>query len=150
MADSRFPLFVSLCGKDVLVVGGGAVAARRARTLLEFSAAVTVIAPEISEAMRELLGRVAWRQERYSGLDKAYALVIAATDERETNRGIGEDAKAAGVPVSVADCKEESTFWFPAIIRGSGLTAGMISESGDHGKVKRAAETIRKALEDTR
>ncbi len=145
----RFPLFISLEGKDALVVGGGAVAARRAKTLLEFSAAVTVVAPEVSEDMRALLGRAAWRKERYQGLDKAYALVIAATDERETNRRIGEDARAAGIPVSVADRKEESTFWFPAVISGNGFIAGMVSENGGHGALKRTAEMIRRCIDSS-
>ncbi len=144
----RFPLFISLNGKDVLVVGGGTIAARRARNLLEFAANVTVVSPEVSDAMRELIGRVAWRRERYNSLDKAYALVVAATNERDVNRIIGEDAKAAGIPASVADSKAESTFWFPAIMRGNGLVAGMVSENGDHCALKKAAEIIRKCIEE--
>ncbi len=145
----RFPLFISLEGKDALVVGGGTVAARRARILLEFSVKITVISPEISEDMREMLGRITWRQERYVGLDKPYILAIAATNERDVNRKIGEDARAEGIPVSVADSKKESTFWFPAVMRGKGLVMGMVSENGDHSAVKTAAEVIRRGLDSS-
>ncbi len=150
MSDApRFPVFVSIEGKDVLIVGGGKVASRRARVLLEFGAAVTVISPEISRDMRDLLGRVEWRRERYAGLNgKAYTLIVAASDDREVNRQTGNDAAAAGVPVSVADSKTESTFWFPAIVRGNGLVAGLTSENGDHAAVKRAAEKLRRKMRE--
>lgn len=144
----RFPLFVSLAAKPVLIVGGGAIASRRARVLLEFGAAVTVVSPDISPEIQEMLDRVRWRREHYTGLDQAYFLVIAATNQRAVNRRIAEDANQVGIPVSVADCKEESTFWFPAVMRGGGLVAGMVSENGDHGAVKQAAQQIRKCLED--
>jgi siroheme synthase (precorrin-2 oxidase/ferrochelatase) len=53
-----------------------------------------------------------------------------------------------GIHVSVADRKEESTFWFPAIARGSGIIAGLISEAGNHKAVKEAASDFRKVLSD--
>ena len=145
----RFPIFVSLDEKRVLVAGGGTIAARRARVLLHFGAKVTVVAPDACPDMMELLGSVIWRQERYSGLEEGYTLIIAATNDRNVNRQIGEDAGKLGIPVSIADQKEESTFWFPAIVHVGGLVAGLISESGDHGAVKRAAQKMRKSLEET-
>lgn len=42
----NFPLFIDLKDKKVLVVGAGAIAARRATVLVEFGAKVTVVAPE--------------------------------------------------------------------------------------------------------
>jgi len=147
-AMPRFPIFVSLAGKRVLIAGGGKVAARRARALLDFGASVTVVAPALSPDMEELVGWVTWRQERYGGLKEGYALVIAATDDRNVNRQIGEDANQLGILVSVADQKAESTFWFPAIVQAGGLTAGLVSQRGDHGAVKRAAEKIRNSLEE--
>ena len=50
-----FPLFVDIKGKDVLVAGGGAVAARRVESLLSFGARVTVVAPEIDGKIETLL-----------------------------------------------------------------------------------------------
>ena len=147
-AHPRFPLFISLEGKNAFIIGGGEVAARRARALLDFGAKVTVIAPEISQNMRELSGRVIWKQECYSALGSGCDLVIAATDDREVNRRIGEDAKKAGLPVSVADNRGESTFWFPAIAKGAGIVCGLVSEDGNHGAVKNAAEKIRKTLSE--
>lgn len=145
MTAPRFPIFITLAGERVLVVGGGKVAARRVGVLIEFGAAVTLVSPEICAAMR-LHELAEWRQSRYDGLNGRYALVVAATDERETNRTVGEDARRAGIPVSVADARDESTFWFPAIVREGGIVAGLTSECADHSAVKRAAEMVREAL----
>ena len=143
---SRFPLFISLENKAVLVVGGGKVAARRTRVLIDFGASVTVVSPELNTQMREHIGHVTWKKQRFDCIDKNFALVLAATDDRNVNKQIGECAKALGIPVSVADRKEESTFWFPAIAKGDGIVGGLISESGNHGAVKEAAKKVRNVL----
>ncbi len=65
-----FPLFVNLEGRRVLVVGGGKIAARRIRTLLEFGCEITVVAPEVGEELLEMLetdaGTVYAEEERKS------------------------------------------------------------------------------------
>ncbi len=65
---------------------------------------------------------------------------------KEKNKLTPEEYKA--IVKGKADRKEESTFWFPAIMRGGGLVAGLVSEDGDHGAVKAAAAKIRKILEE--
>lgn len=55
---SYFPMFVQLEGASCLVVGGGAVAARKVRALLDFGAQVTVVAPEIGEEIRRMEKRI--------------------------------------------------------------------------------------------
>jgi precorrin-2 dehydrogenase/sirohydrochlorin ferrochelatase/precorrin-6A/cobalt-precorrin-6A reductase len=143
---THFPLFIPLRSKAVLVVGGGKVAARRARVLIGFGASITVISPEICAEMQEIIGSITWKQQHFDSIDQKYSLVLAATDDRETNKSIGESAKAMDIPVSVADRKEESTFWFPAIAKGDGIVAGFISEYGNHDAVKEAAEKVREVL----
>lgn len=54
-----FPLFVDLEGRQVLVVGGGKIAMRRVRTLLEFGCEITVVSPEVCEELRE---KVLWKK----------------------------------------------------------------------------------------
>ena len=98
--------------------------------------------------MSKILESITWIKKTYSGIDRDYALVIAATDDRRVNSRIGADAKLLGIPVSVADYKNESTFWFPAIAKSNGIIAGIVSETGDHRAVKKAAVAIRKALEE--
>ena len=80
-----FPLFMDLNSKKVMVVGGGTIAERRIRTLLDFVEEIWVIAPEISDGIRDLKeqGRIFWKKKRYEREDIYDAdLVLAATDDR--------------------------------------------------------------------
>lgn len=143
-----FPLFVRLSGKPVLVIGGGGIAARRVGALLDFDAAVTVVSPELSPELETFRHRIDWRGERYSGIAKRYALVLAATNDRMVNGKVGEDARSLDIPVSVADSREESTFWFPALLREEDFVGGLVSAAGDHSGVREAAALLRRTLHD--
>ena len=140
--DGFFPVFIPLKGQPVLLIGGGKVALRRAETLARFGAELTVVAPEILPAFTPL-ARCLLRPFRPEDVREGYRLVIAASSGREANRTAGERARALGIPVSVADAKEESTFFFPAVIEGGGVVAGLISEGGhDHRLAARRAAEI--------
>ena len=141
----RFPLFVDLNGKKAVVVGGGTIALRRAQVLLAFGAAVTIIAPEC-EAVPEG-ARFCRRPYQPGDLAGAF-LAVAATNCREVNHQVGQEAKAAGIFVSVADRKEESTFFFPAICTGGGLVSGVVSQGEEHKKTAAAARRVRTVLEE--
>ena len=144
--DGFFPVFIPLKGQPVLLIGGGKVALRRAETLARFGAELTVVAPEILPAFTPL-ARCLLRTFRPEDVREGYRLVIAASSDREANRTAGERARALGIPVSVADAKEESTFFFPAVIKGGGVVAGLISEGGhDHRLAARRAAEIREML----
>ena len=51
-----FPFFVDLNGKTGLIVGGGAVALRKARKLLPYGPRLTVVAPALRPEFQELEG----------------------------------------------------------------------------------------------
>ena len=142
--EIRFPLFIDLNGRKAVVVGGGAIACRRAGVLKTFGAQVTLIAP----AWKEHIEGVRWLQRPYQpgDLDGA-VLAVAATDDRAVNRRVGEDARALGIPVSVADAPEECTFFFPAVCTGENLVAGVAGRGDDHARTARAAKAIRAVLE---
>ena len=104
-----------------------------------------MIAPEL----KAKADGITWIQRPYEpGNLKGAVLAIAATDNREVNRQVGEEARRLGIPVSVADCEAECSFYFPAICTGEGLVAGVVSSGKDHHKTARAAREIRKVLEE--
>jgi siroheme synthase-like protein len=145
-APPRFPIFIDLSGRDVVVVGGGRIAARRVNALLPFGARITVVAPRLAPGLHPLAerGDISWISREYLKSDLAgAAMAVAVTSSREVNRQVGEDARALGVPVSVADRRDECTFWFPAVVRSGDLVAGLVSAGGDHALVKRAAQMLR-------
>ncbi|GAB2045081.1 hypothetical protein AGATL06_15780 [Agathobaculum sp. TL06] len=139
----RFPLFVSLAGKTCVVFGAGRIAARRIGVLRRFGARVVTVAPED----RAGVGLTHCRGYEKSDLSGAF-LAVAATDDRTVNRRIARDCAERDIPCSVADCAAASTFFFPAVCEGGGLTAGVVSDGAAHGKTAAAAKRIRAVLEE--
>ena len=141
----HFPMFFDLTGRKVVVVGAGNIALRRISVLLDFGARVTVIAPE----QKGLPEGVTYLQRPYApgDLDGAF-FAVTATNQRAVNHQVYEDAAALNIPVSVADCLAECTFFFPAICRGEDLVAGVVSDGTHHHKTARAARAIRETLEE--
>ena len=147
-----FPLFVDLKGKRITVVGGGAIAARRIRTLLEFGARITVIAPEVAEELGQLAeeGRLVWRQAAFHpdapGVFAGDFLVLAATDRREVNLAVWRKCRELRIPVNLADDREKCDFYFPGIAAGGGIVAGITAEGRDHRLAREATEQVRELL----
>lgn len=110
-----FPLFIDLEDRPCLIVGGGAVAARKAKALAEFGAKVVQVAPEIC-------GR-----GFADGDVEGMALVVAATNDGAANAHVAEVCRARGVPVNVVDDPANCTFFFPAIVRKGPLTVAVSS-----------------------
>ncbi|GIW13667.1 MAG: hypothetical protein KatS3mg062_1106 [Tepidiforma sp.] len=117
----------------VLVVGGGTIAHRKVRTLVEGGFQVVVIAPAVSEELAELPGvTVIRRAFAHVDIDaRPWALVLACTGDRQVNRAVGEYARARHIPVLVADAREESTAAFPAAHRDGDLLVGVSTSGAD-------------------
>lgn len=142
-----YPIFLDLTGRNVLVVGGGAVAARKVSGLLRAGARVSVVAPEVCEALeekeREGPVRILRRPYRASDLEGRW-LVVAATDEPELNRAVSEDAAGARLFCNVVDQPALCSFQVPAIVR-RGLLQIAVSTGGASPAL---ARRIRLALEE--
>jgi siroheme synthase-like protein len=139
----HYPVFLDLKDRPVLVVGGGKVALRKTRGLLEAGARVTVIAPDWESDFETLPVRLVPRRFRASDLGNA-VLVFAATNDRLTNHRIGIAAKGKGVFANIADSAEECHFIVPARVqRGSVHVA--ISTGGEN---PRLSAELRKKLDE--
>ena len=146
-----FPLFVDMSGRKALVVGGGNVAERRVKILADFGADITVISPEVTEYIERAFSsnNIYLLKRKYNVGDIAAIqpfLVVAATDERQVNHDIMAEAKSLNIHVSVADCREECTFCFPAVAENENYVVGIVSKDGNHSGVKQMAEKIRRVL----
>ena len=142
----RFPLFADIAGWPCLVVGAGAVGLRRAEVLAAHGACVRVVAPQRSG---ELPAGVAWRQRPFSPEDvEGCRLAVAATDDRAVNAQVAATCHERGIPVSVADCPQECTFFFPAVCESGCLSAGVVSDGAHHALVAKAAAAVRSTLSE--
>jgi precorrin-2 dehydrogenase/sirohydrochlorin ferrochelatase len=120
-----YPMFLKISGKRCVVVGGGGVARRKVRVLLEHGANVEVISPDLCPELVELeeKGRIHILHRHYQSgdLQKAF-LAIAATDNRALNRQVVKEAQDKMVLVSVADDPQDSDFILPSYVRRGALT----------------------------
>src|SRR5919205_7590 len=113
------PIMIRVAGRACAVVGGGAVAARKAALLARAGAAVTVISPELGPELRAeaAAGRVTHRARTFVPADlDGMALVIAATDDAAVNQSVFEAAEARNLPVNVVDQPHLCRFLMPAVI----------------------------------
>lgn len=117
-----YPLSLRLAGRRVVVVGAGAVAARRVPRLLASGALVVVIDPAPSLAVRELADQLELLLRPYASGDLAGAwLVHACTSDPMTQARIADDADAAGIWCVRADAGEQT----PAVTPASGTAAAV-------------------------
>lgn len=141
---SYFPIVVDLAGKSCLVVGGGEIALRKARSLVDAGARVRVIAPEIDARVEQLEGVEIVRRGYEAGDVEGCALVFAATDDRALNAAVYREADAKGVLVNAVDDPEISTFISPSVVRRGDLMIAVTTS----GKSPTLAKRMRKELEE--
>ncbi|PNW68708.1 siroheme synthase CysG [Aeromonas veronii] len=140
------PIFCRLDNKPVLLVGGGEVAERKARLLLDAGAHLTVVAPELDPELAELAanGSIEWLAGEFapSHLTGKW-LVVAATDRREVNALVYQSANQARIFANVVDDPKRSSFIMPSIIDRSPLMVAISSG----GKAPVLARLLREKLE---
>ncbi len=131
----------------VIVFGGGTIATRRTRVLLEFGAKVQVIAPEISQELKELSQNqnltLEYRRYRPSELQEI-DLVLAVTDDETVNNTIFRECQHKNILVNVSSDQEKCDFFFPGIVQEGDITVGVTANGKNH---KKAAEVTRKIKE---
>ena len=140
------PIFCRLDNKPVLLVGGGEVAERKARLLLDAGAHLTVVAPELDPELAELAanGSIEWLAGEFAPAQLAGKwLVVAATDRREVNALVYQSANQARIFANVVDDPKRSSFIMPSIIDRSPLMVAISSG----GKAPVLARLLREKLE---
>ena len=111
--DPLYPVNLIVAGRPVLVVGGGRVAHQKVRGLLRAGAVVTVVAPEVVEALAAEPVTVA-RRPYERGEVAGYRLAVAATGDPAVNQQVFDDGEAVGVWVNSADDPERCSVTLPA------------------------------------
>jgi siroheme synthase-like protein len=127
--EDGYPVVLRLSGRRVLVVGGGAVAARKVQGLLAAGADVTVIAPELSPEMDALRPRLTVEERPYrAGEAAGFRLVVTATDDAVVQQQVYDDAEAAGVWVNAADDRARCSFTLPAVARNGPVVVAVSTQ----------------------
>jgi precorrin-2 dehydrogenase / sirohydrochlorin ferrochelatase len=144
-----YPIFANLMDRPCLVVGGGAVGARKVEDLRLAGARVTVVSPEITPELAELAGAGKiihlaqdFQEEHVAGM----ALVMAATDDPEVNARVSAAAQARSIWVNVADAPEFCTFIVPAQVRRGDLTVAISTGGASPALARRLREELTQHL----
>lgn len=141
-----YPVFLNIKNRPCIVVGGGAVAERKALGLLSAGALVTVVSPRTTKTLGELAkkGRIEHQKGRFTpAVLKGFFLVIAATDSKAVNAAVWTEAEKLSIPVNVVDDPAHCSFIMPSVVDRGALTVA-ISTSG---KSPFLARKLREELE---
>jgi len=141
---SGYPVEIDLYDRLVVVIGGGAVALRRARGLVEAGARVTVVAPAVTDGLAKL--PVTVRRRRYRDGDLAGAwFAHAATDDAAVNTAVAEEAERRQIWCVRADSGAASAARMPAVTRQGEITVA-VTAGGDPRRSQRLRSAISLAL----
>lgn len=119
-----YPANLNISGKSCVVIGGGKVAARKLRSLLACEAKIVLVSPDVDEETEKLIqsNDIIWENRGYQTGDLRGAfLCVAATDRREVQEEIRQEANIEGALLNSADDPEVSDFQVPSSIRRGGL-----------------------------
>ena len=158
-----FPLFADLHGQRVLVVGGGEVAERKVRLLLEAGARVEVVAPDLTEWLQHRLTSRIGRERRGPGEDTVdwlalefdpaqlagTTLVVAATSDSAVNARVAATARERQVLVNVVDDADLSSFIVPAIVDRSPLVIAISSGGAAPVLARHVRERLESLLDES-
>lgn len=143
----------------VLIIGGGRVAERKIKTLLESGAKITVIAPALTDELSRLAqaGKLEWQARSWQNEDVAAfpdaLLIFIATNDAELNRTVAAEARANGKLVNVADDPSDCDFILPGVVQNGEITlaiaTGNYSVESNEGKVSPALTAhLRRKLQE--
>ncbi|MBS4209464.1 NAD(P)-dependent oxidoreductase [Bacillus sp. FJAT-50079] len=128
MSEYVYPVIMKLKGKNVVIVGGGSIALRKARGFVGTGANIMIISPEINKELLQL-PCIQWRKKEFSADDIRDAhLIFAATNNQEVNQSVCQSAHEFQWVNDTSD-SENSSFITPAVVRKEQLLL-TVSTSG--------------------
>ncbi len=140
-----YPIFIDVENHDVLIIGGGAVCARKAETMMRYGAHVTVVAPEVTEEISSWAKkrRLRVKRKEYDTADlNGASMVIASTDDARVNERIARDCRQRKIPINVVDVTHLCEFIVPAIVEQGSIQLAVSTG----GKSPALARTLKEEL----
>ena len=144
---AKYPIFLELGGRRVVLIGGGKVALRKAQALLAAGARLVVVAERVNDMLAALCrgNSAELVKSRYSKNYLAGALLaVAATNNHQLNKQIYQDCQQLEVLCNVVDVPELCDFFVPAVVKRGDLQIAVSTE----GQCPAYAGHIRKRLEE--
>ncbi len=146
-----YPMFLNISGKRCVVVGGGRVALRKVRALIEHGASVEVISPTLCPELNKLAetSEIKLLRRQYQAGDlKRALLAIAATDDKDINQQVVKEAKGKAVLVNAVDDLENSDFIVPSYARRGDITIAVSTAGRSPALARKIRTKLEKELGD--
>lgn len=141
------PINIRISDAHILMVGGGRVATHKACILSRFTDRVKVVAPHISDSIKQLAFR--WEERAFEEADlEGTTLLFVCTGNHDLNHAIHAMARIRGILTSVCDAPEECDFTSPAIFRQGDLTISVASDGKDVRRSIRVRNRVKEAIEN--
>jgi cobalt-precorrin 5A hydrolase/precorrin-3B C17-methyltransferase len=141
-----YPIYLTnLADRLVIVIGGGQVGERKIKGLLLTGARIRLISPQATPQLQNWAdsGQIEWLERDYQADDLAGAfLVFAATNQRNVNAQVTQEAAKHGALCNVADAPEAGNFHLPAVHRRDGLVVAVGSSGQSPKRAKRVRDQI--------
>jgi siroheme synthase, N-terminal domain len=136
---------INIKGKRIVIIGGGEVALRKAKVLLQYNADITVISPEFAEGFKELEGKVHLLTGNYKEdfIKDAFMVITGSTSE-EVNEAAGAYCRKNNILCNRADDSSNSDFHIPSVLKRGDLTIAVSTGASSPA----LAAKIRGQLED--
>ncbi len=147
-----YPAFLNLEGKLCVVIGGGRVAERKIKSLLECGARVRVISPEATAGIEKLSeeGKLILEKRIYQKGDLEGAwLVVAATSDPRVQKGVFEEAESRRIFCNVVDVPEKCSFIVPSVIRRGELCIAISTSGASPALARRIRERLEKEFDSS-
>jgi siroheme synthase-like protein len=141
-----YPIFIDVEDHDVVIIGGGAVCARKAEAMMKYGARVTVIAPKVTKEIASWAegGRLTVKGKAYESRDlEGASMVIASTDDESVNTRVAADCRRRKIPVNVVDVTPLCEFIVPAIVKQGSIQVAVSTG----GKSPALARTLKEDLQ---
>ena len=139
------PVGLDVRNRDCLVVGGGGIGTRKVATLTHAGAVVTVVSPEVTDELAELIGsgRVSWVRESFGEEHVGGAfLVVAATNDEDCNAAVVRAAVGSGALACDASSAERSQVIFGALLERDDVTIAVFTGGRDPALARRTRDQI--------
>ena len=143
-----YPVFLDLMGRHCVIIGGGEVAERKAQSLLECDARVTVISPVVTPGIREgaSRGELRWQAREYEQGDlNGVFLAIAATNRGVVNKAVADEAVKEGVVLNVVDNSSLCTFIAPSVVRRGEVTVAISTGGASPALARKMRESLERS-----
>ena len=146
------PIHVDLKDAKIVIVGGGAAAEAKLRTLLKTEAALTLVSPDVSPEIQKWIesGQIKWLERDFAVSDFDGArLAYIATENAVLNSELATLAGEIGILANVADQKDDCSFITPALVDRSPVTISIGTEGTSPGLARAIKSDIEARLPST-